>query len=114
MMQVDVIDYELGRAGNQMPGNVSAVYSLPEIIIASFGYTIAAVAVAAIEYKTLMPHMGDAATWPIFQVTIILTYGLPIIGWLCNIIAMKFYELDYDRMAEIQENIAEMKKQKRK
>lgn len=114
MMRADVIDYELERSGNYMPGTVGAVYSLTEKVIASFGSTIAAVAVAAIGYKTVMPQMGDAATWSIFWVTVILTYGLPIIGWLCNIIAMKFYELDYDRMAEIQENIAEMKKQKRK
>ena len=114
MMRADVIDYELERSGNYMPGTVGAVYSLTEKIIASFGSTIAAVAVAAIGYKTVMPQMGDAATWPIFWVTVILTYGFPILGWLCNIIAMKFYELDYDRMAEIQENIAEMKKQKRK
>lgn len=114
MMRADVIDYELERSGNYMPGTVGAVYSLTEKVIASFGSTIAAVAVAAIGYKTVMPQMGDAATWPIFWVTVILTYGFPILGWLCNIIAMKFYELDYDRMAEIQENIAEMKKQKRK
>ena len=114
MMRADVIDYELERSGNYMPGTVGAVYSLTEKVIASFGSTIAAVAVAAIGYKTVMPQMGDAATWSIFWVTVILTYGLPITGWLCNIIAMKFYELDYDRMAEIQENIAEMKKQKRK
>lgn len=114
MMRADVIDYELERSGNYMPGTVGAVYSLTEKVIASFGSTIAAVAVAAIGYKTVMPQMGDAATWSIFWVTVILTYGFPILGWLCNIIAMKFYELDYDRMAEIQENIAEMKKQKRK
>ena len=34
-----------------------------------------------------------------------------IIGWLCNIVAMKFYELDKDRMGQVQKNIAEMKEQ---
>ena len=97
-----------------MPGTVGAVYSLTEKVIASFGATIASLAVAAIGYTSVMPQMGDKATWPIFWVTVLLTYGMPILGWICNIIAMKFYELDYDRMAEIQENIAEMKKQKRK
>ena len=48
MMRADVIDYELERSGNYMPGTVGAVYSLTEKIIASFGSTIAAVAVAAI------------------------------------------------------------------
>lgn len=113
-MRADVIDYELERSGNYMPGTVGAVYSLTEKVIASFGATIAAMAVAAIGYTTTMPQMGDKATWPIFWVTVLLTYGMPIIGWLCNIVAMRFYELDYDRMAQIQENIAEMKKEKRK
>ena len=30
---------------------------------------------------------------------------------LCNIVAMKFYELDKDRMVQVQKNIAEMKEQ---
>lgn len=42
---------------------------------------------------------------------IVKCFGLPIIGWLCNIIAMKFYELDKERMVEVQKNIAEMKEQ---
>ncbi len=40
----------------------------------------------------------------------VLVYGMPVIGWLCNIVAMKFYELDRNRMVEIQANIAEKKK----
>ncbi len=39
----------------------------------------------------------------------ILMFGLPIIGWLCNVIAMRGYELDKKRMAEVQKNIAETK-----
>ncbi|MCR5145285.1 MAG: MFS transporter [Lachnospiraceae bacterium] len=109
MMRADVIDYELSRSGKYMPGTVGAVYSLTEKIIASFGATIAAVAVAAIGYKNTMPQMGDEATWPIFWVVAILTYGLPIVGWIANIIAMHFYELDYERMGEIQQEIADVK-----
>lgn len=110
MMRADVIDYELSRSGKYMPGTVGAVYSFTEKIIASFGATIAAVAVSAIGYKDKMPQMGDSATWSIFWVVAILTYGLPIIGWVANIIAMRFYELDYERMGEIQQEIADVKK----
>ena len=109
MMRTDVVDYELERSGNYMPGTVGAVYSFLEKCIASFGSTIAAFAVAAIGYKNTMPQMGDKATWPIFWVTMILMYGLPIFGWLANVIAMKFYELDYDRMRQCQQNIADRK-----
>ncbi|MDU4935912.1 MAG: hypothetical protein E6X43_11425 [Peptostreptococcaceae bacterium] len=35
---------------------------------------------------------------------------MPILGWICSLIAMKFYPLDERRMAEVQEKISEMKK----
>lgn len=114
MMRADVIDYELYRSGNFMPGTVGAVYSFSEQIISSFGSTIAAVAVAAIGYTTVMPQLGDPATWPVLWVVIIICYLFPILGWLANIIAMRFYELDKKRMVEIQTAIAETKKAARK
>lgn len=110
MMRADVIDYELYRSGNFMPGMVGAIYSFTEKIVASFGATIASIAVAAIGYTTVMPQLGDEATWAILWVVEIIVFGLPILGWLANIIAMKFYELDKERMVEIQMAIAEKKK----
>ena len=61
-----------------------------------------------------MPQLGDDATWAILWVVEIIVFGLPILGWLANIIAMKFYELDKERMVEIQTEIAEKKKIARK
>lgn len=110
MMRADVIDYELYRSGNFMPGMVGAIYSFTEQIVSSFGSTIAAVAVAAIGYTKVMPQLGDEATWSILWIVELLVFGLPILGWLANIIAMHFYELDKERMVEIQSEIAERKK----
>lgn len=110
MMRADVIDYELYRSGNFMPGMVGAIYSFTEKIVASFGATIAAIAVAAIGYTTVKPQLGDDATWTVLWVVEIIVFGLPILGWLANIIAMKFYELDKERMVEIQTVISEKKK----
>ena len=31
-----------------------------------------------------------------------LMIGLPVLGWVCNLIAMKFYILDTDMMEKIQ------------
>ena len=61
-------------------------------------------------FTTVMPQMGDKATIPLFYLTMLLVYGMPILGWMCNIVAMKFYELDKERMVEIQGSIAEKKK----
>ena len=35
--------------------------------------------------------------------------GAPAIGWILNVVAMKFYPLSKEKMAEIQDRIAEIK-----
>lgn len=109
MMRADIVDYELERSGNFMPGMVGACYTFIEKLISSLGSTFTTMAVALIGYQTVMPQMGDKTTVPLFYMTMLLVYGMPILGWLCNIIAMKFYSLDKERMVEIQKNIAEQK-----
>ncbi len=94
-----------------MPGMVGACYTFIEKLISSLGSTFTTLAVAMIGYTTVMPQMGDKTTVPLFYLTMALVYGMPVLGWMCNIIAMRFYELDKERMVEIQRSIAEKKKQ---
>ncbi len=110
MMRADITDYELDRSGEFMPGMVGACYTFTEKLIASLGSTFTTLIVAAIGYTTVMPQMGDRVTIPLFFVTMGMVYGMPVLGWICNLIAMKYYELDRERMVEIQTNIAEKKK----
>ena len=93
-----------------MPGMVGACYTFTEKLIASLGSTFVTFAVALIGYTTVMPQMGDKPSIPLFFLTMGMVYGMPILGWICNLVAMKFYELDKERMVEIQTNIAEKKK----
>ena len=113
MMRADIVDYELDRSGNFMPGMVGACYTFTEKLISSLGSTFTTFAVGMIGYVTVMPQMGDKTTVSLFYLTMALVYGMPILGWMCNIVAMKFYELDKERMVEIQSSIAEKKKQLR-
>lgn len=108
-MKADITDYWCEQTGKYMAGTVSGVYSFIDKIISSLSSTIAACTVALIGYQNTMPQMGDPATWKIFWTTMVLMFGLPIIGWLCNVFAMKGYELDKERMTEVQKNIAEIK-----
>ena len=108
-MRGDVIDYELERSGRYMPAVVYGVYSFVSKVICSLSSTVAAVCVMLLGYKTVMPQMGDEPTVGIFWITIILSSGMPVLGWLCNVVAMKFYELDKQRMVEVQKNISKMK-----
>ena len=110
MMRADIVDYELDRSGNFMPGMVGACYTFTEKLISSLGSTFTTFAVGMIGYVTVMPQMGDKSTIPLFYLTMALVYGMPVLGWLCNIVAMKFYALDKERMVEIQTSIADKKK----
>ena len=40
---------------------------------------------------------------------VFLAYGLITIGLICNLIAMKFYPLSKEKMAEIQDEIVKIK-----
>ena len=53
--------------------------------------------------------MGYPATKGGFWSTMFLMFGLPILGWLCNIVAMRFYKLNKEEMVEVQKTVAEMK-----
>lgn len=110
MMRADIVDYELDRSGNFMPGMVGACYTFIEKLISSLGSTFTTLAVGMIGYVTVMPQMGDQTTIPLFYLTMIFAYGMPVLGWMCNIVAMKFYSLDKERMVEIQTSISEKKK----
>lgn len=105
----DIIDYELDRSGRYVPAVITGTYSLIDKIISSFSAVMATGAVALIGYTTTMPQPGDALTPGIFWVTMIVMFGLPIIGWICTLIAMKFCHLTKTDMVEVQKRIAAKK-----
>lgn len=105
----DIIDYELDRSGRYIPAVVTGTYSLLDKIISSLGALIATGSVALIGYTTTMPQPGEACTPQIFWLTMIITFGLPILGWICTLIAMKFCKLDKAEMVEVQKRIADKK-----
>lgn len=106
----DVIDYELYRSGRFVPAVVTGAYSLLDKLISSVGAVIATAAVALLGYTDTMPQPGDACTGALFWMTMFLYFGLPILGWIVSLLAMRFCELDKARMVEIQKSIEEQKK----
>jgi len=105
----DIIDYELDRSGRYVPAVVSGTYSLIDKIISSFGTVMATGCVAVIGYTKTVPQPTDLLTSGIFWMTMGLMYGLPIIGWIITLIAMKPCKLDKEEMARVQQRIAEKK-----
>ena len=105
----DIIDYELDRSGKYIPAVVSGTYSLVDKIVSSFSALIATAGVALIGYTTTLPQPSDSPTGGIFTVTMVLRYGLAILGWLCTLWAMRKCNLGKSEMVEVQKRIAEKK-----
>ncbi|MDD4849118.1 MAG: MFS transporter [Gemmiger sp.] len=105
----DVIDVELDRSGRYVPAVVTGTYSLIDKLISSLGATIAAGAVALIGYTTTMPQPGDPATPAVFWLAIGIKYILPMLGWVCTLIAMSRCKMDKAEMVSVQKRIAEKK-----
>ncbi|MDO4285050.1 MAG: MFS transporter [Eubacteriales bacterium] len=101
-MLPDIMDYEMYRSGNFMPATVGAIYSFVDKIISSFATTIVGFCIALIGYKDVMPQPGDPSSAPLFWMAMFLWMGLPILGWICTLIAMKWYPLDKEKMIEVQ------------
>ena len=110
-MLADIIDYELDRSGKYMPGTMTGVYSFVDKLVSSLGAMIATGSVAVIGYTAVMPQPTDERTPAIFIMTLILNYGLPILGWICTLVALKFSPLSKEKMVEVQQNIQEKKAQ---
>ncbi|MCI8541840.1 MAG: sugar transporter [Lachnospiraceae bacterium] len=109
----DTIDYELDRSGRYVPAVVTGTYSLIDKIITAFSATVAAGAVAILGYTTTMPQPGETCTSAIFWVTMAVKFGLPVFGWICTLVAMRFCGLDKEEMVNVQKRIAEKKEQAR-
>lgn len=105
----DIIDYELDRSGRYVPAVVSGTYSLIDKIISSLSALLATGAVALIGYTKSMPQPDEPLTTPIFVVTMVIYFGLPLIGWAITLIAMKNCKLTKEEMVEVQKRIATKK-----
>ena len=94
----DIIDYELDRSGKYIPAVVTGTASFIDKVVSSVSALIAT-----------MPQPTDAATPAIFWMTMAVYFGLPILGWVCTIVAMRFCHLGKDEMVQVQKRIAAKK-----
>lgn len=109
-MLADVADYEMSiNGGKQIAGVVSAAYSLVDKCIVAFATTIVAFAYSSIGYSNSLPQVGDPLTSSLMTISMVLWMGLPIVGYLMSIVAMKFYTLDNATMEEVQARLTAMK-----
>ena len=108
-MIADCADYELYSGGNYAPALMGTVFGFFDKVVSSFASTVVGWCVVAIGFKDRFPTAEDPLTSGLFWVTMFLFIGIPIIGWIFSLIAMKFYPLDKEKLEEVQAGIAQMK-----
>lgn len=108
-MIADCADYETYRSGKYVPGMMGTLFSFVDKLISSFATTIVGATLVLIGFSETLPTLDTPLTTELLCVGVFLYMGLPIIGWICSLIAMKFYPLDAEKMANIQEEIQKIK-----
>ena len=110
-MIADCADYELYQSGNYAPALMGTVFGFFDKVISSFASTIVGWFCVLIGFADRFPTPEDPLTSGIFWAALFLFVGMPILGWIASLIAMKFYPLDKEKMIEVQAKIADMKAQ---
>ena len=105
-MIADITDYNLSQTGHFSPSVVAMSYSFVDKLISSLGSTVVGIAVSTIGYVSSMPQAKDPFSTSILYVALFLWLGMPMLGYLCTIVAMKFYKLDQKTMLEVQQKNA--------
>ncbi len=109
-MTADCADYEVYRTGKYVPGLMGTLFSFVDKMISSFAPMIAGLVFAACGFTDHNPVAGDTVTPALRLGVAFLAYGLVILGLVCNLIAMKFYPLSKEKMAEIQDEVSAIKR----
>jgi Na+/melibiose symporter-like transporter len=110
-MIADCADYELYQSGNYAPALMGTVFGFFDKLVSSFASTIVGYCVIAIGFKEQLPAVGDPSSPALFWMTMFLFIGMPLLGWVCSLIAMRYYPLDKEKIEEIEAKIATMKKE---
>ncbi|SDJ17050.1 MFS transporter [Salimicrobium halophilum] len=113
-MIADVADYETYKSGRYVPGMIGTLFSLVDKMVSSLAPAIVGVLLAFIGFQDEFPGVDTPLTTALLVMTIVLQFGVPMLGWLTTLIAMKFYKLDSEKMEEVQDRIQEIKKEAKK
>ncbi|XOQ14649.1 MAG: MFS transporter [Shouchella clausii] len=106
-MLADVVDYNTFKTNRYAPGLVSSLYTFIDKTVSSLQQTVVGLLLAFIGFRTAFPDVDTPYSESLFWMAMFLNFGILIISWILSLIAMKFYELDKDRMTEIQEVLEE-------
>ena len=104
-MVADCADYESYRSGKFIPGIMGTLFSLVDKLVSSLSATVVGVAVTIIGLEKL-PTKETPYTPGMNVVVIVLFCVIPMVAWALTLLAMRGYELDGERVKEIQKTNA--------
>jgi len=97
----DCADYEVYRSGKYMPGMIGGVFSFADKIVTSLNSLLVGALVIAIGFRDVFPSVTTPYSSAIFRVAMLCFCGLPLLGWIVNIFALRHYDLTPEKMAEV-------------
>lgn len=108
-MGADITDYETSVSGRYLSGMIGTIFSLTDSIASSFAPMVVGFVLAGIGFGKEFPTVETAFSNDLKMALITLMTLIPA-GVLClSLFLMKFYKLDREEMARIQEKIHVMK-----
>lgn len=106
-MIADCTDYEVTRTGAYAPGIIGTIFSFVDKVVSSLSTTIVGFLLAGIGYTSTLPQPGDAISGEIRMITLACFVIIPIVGWVINVIALRFYSLSHEEMLSIHDQLME-------
>jgi Na+/melibiose symporter-like transporter len=104
-MIADCSDYEVYRSGLFVPGAIGALFSLVDQVVSAFGTAFVGLVVVTIGgFNDSLPQVEDILTPKLKFIAILCFCIVPILGWLTSLFSMRYYELDKEKMREINGN----------
>jgi Na+/melibiose symporter-like transporter len=104
-MIADCSDYETFRTGRFIPGMMGTLFSFVDKLISSASTFIIGAAIAWAGFGNVKIEPNKATNSKFELAILFVIFGLPLIGHVASLFAMKFYELTGERMHQIQHEI---------
>lgn len=108
-MGADITDYETSVSGRYLSGMIGTIFSLTDSIASSFAPMVVGFVLAGIGFAKEYPTVETAFSGNLKMALILLLTIIPAVILSVSLFLMKFYKLDSEEMARIQEKIHVMK-----
>ena len=96
----DCADDEFFRTGKFVPGIISGLFTFTDKIFGALNAAIVGILLIIAGYAEF-PTPDTPLTSSIFVIAMICYIGLPMLGWVINLIALRFYDLTPEKMERI-------------